>query len=211
MPLDPLLLRSLAQFHSGRPLVVFDTETTGLPQPGLPPPRIWQLAAMKLEKGRADLTHEVLLNVGDVLSADVVRICQVDANISLLHGHEPVLVLAKFARFIEGAVLVGANIVNFDNPIMAEEYRRSGLPIPVQFLDPGWTIDVTLMARALYPSGSRPAPTDPVSGRPSNALINLGRYFGCQFDEAALHGATADVALARQVLDALLNEIKQRQ
>ena len=209
---DPLLTRSLAQAGSGRHIVVFDLETTGLIKPGLPIPRAWQLAAVKLkfDPSTTEITEllasTAILNVGTPLPEIVAQICQVDANLPLLRGWDPVVILARFSKFLDGAVLAGQNILNFDVPILAEEYRRVGLPIPVQLTDPGWCIDTTLMARTLFRGGGN-VPSE--NGRPSNKLNVLGRWYGCDFDETKLHDAMNDVRLTAQVLAALLGDVSK--
>lgn len=212
---DPLLTRSLAQSRSGRSIVVFDLETTGLLKPGLPTPRAWQLAAVKLSvdkdtKKLAEVAASTaILNVGTRLPEVVASICSVDPDLPLLKGWDPVMILARFSKFLDGAVLAGQNILGFDVPILAEEYRRVGLPVPIQLTDPGWCIDTTLMARKLFTGGGA-VPTDPATGRPSNKLNVLGTWYGCEFDEATLHDAMADVRLTAQVLIALLADVDKR-
>ena len=177
-------------------MVIYDTETTGLDKLDDPMPLIWELAAIRRPIRGKRQPHVAILNCGIEIPWQA-NIRKIDPRTPLTHGRPTEQVLAGFGRFVAGAILVGHNITDFDNPLMCHGYALAGLPAPVQLTNKRLCIDTVLLARALWPKGS-------IGGPPDNKLITLGRFLDVPFDAAALHGALADVVLNVQVLDRLL-------
>jgi len=201
---------------SGRPLVFYDLETTGLDKDIWLPdgtrskmPRVWQMAAIRRNPDGTELAAERILNCGEKLSADIIRVCGLraeDADLPEREGKPASEVLPRWAEFVRGAYLVGHNIVGFDNPLLAYEFARAGLPAPIQLLDKRLCIDTMILARELF-AGAVKFPVNE-KGTQSARLVDVGTFFACEFDASKLHGAMADTRLTCQVLDCLSNEIK---
>ena len=204
---------------SGRPLVFYDLETTGLDKEIWLPdgsrsrmPRVWQMAAVRREADGSEKSAERILDCGEPLSADIIRVCGLqpaDADLPQREGRAPREVLPRFAEFLRGAYLVGHNIVGFDNPLLAYEFALAGLPPPLQLLDKRLCIDTMILSRELFAGAKR----FPVNGsaKASARLIDVGTFFACDFDPTKLHGAMADTRLTCQVFDGLVDEMKTRE
>lgn len=115
-----------------RKLVVFDLETTGT---DVSKDRIVELTAMEIEyalKGGGD-AWKVINTLSGVYNPGI----RIDPGAAKVHGYTDEAVAdkpyftedaAKVQEFIEGAVLVGYNIVKFDTIILNYELRRCGQP-----------------------------------------------------------------------------------
>lgn len=201
MDLHPYVRHALRAVRSAPAVVIYDTETTGFDRIDAPMPRIWELAAIK-RSAAGRVAHTTILNCGIEIPWEA-NLRRVDPRTPLIHGKPTEIVLARFARFIEGALLVGHNIVSFDNPLMSHAYALAGLPSPIQLSDRRRCVDTVLLARALWPKGTPGAPVN-------NQLASLGLHLGVEFDAAGLHAALADVTLNELVLDRLLEVASAR-
>ena len=217
---DPVryIAQAVRLARSGRPLVFYDTETTGLYDEGAPPPRPWQIAAIRRQGGTRVVAQRIL-KVGMPLPTRVCEICRVPPDLPEQRGREPAVVLPQFAAFISGAIMIGHNSVAYDNRVMADAYRRAQLPVPAQFAEtdvvahlraPVHSIDTRLLAQAVLvdclPRHLR-TPREVALGpgeRGGLALGPLGRYLGLSFDASRLHDGSVDVALCELVFDELL-------
>lgn len=183
---------------SGRTLVFYDTETTGLDSVDAEMPRIWQLAAIK-RNGAGRLEHTKIINPGMPLP-DGANLRKIDPSLPMRTGAEEKLTLAGFARFIEGSVLVGHNILGFDNRLLAHAYHRLGLPLPLQLLDQRHCIDTLELSKAMYYKGRPGSPAD-------NKLATMARFLGLTVPEG-MHDALTDIRVNEQVLDRLLERAR---
>jgi DNA polymerase III alpha subunit (gram-positive type) len=190
--------KCLALYRSGRPLVFYDTETTGLINPGQPLPFIWELAGIKRDADGTYSGGAAILKIGVPVPAEA-DLRHRDANALILTGHPPVTVLSRFARFIAGAVLVGHNIDRFDSILLAEAYRRVGLPVPLEVTDHAHSLDTLRLAWELFPPRGEP-------GSPANGfgLGKLAAWLGIKVEETDLHGAEADARLCEKLLSVLI-------
>lgn len=205
--MDSALTRALALIEGGRPLLVMDTETTGL-RPvrgsGDPEPRIYQLAALRREPDGETRFHSRLLNPGVAIDAEWATARGFDPEAPMRDGEEPGPVLRRFAAWAAGCVLVGHNIEAFDLPVMVAEHARLGLPAPIAYLPrAGTTVDTIVLARSLWSARATERPVD-------HTIANVARHLGLEVDEAALHDAGADVRLNLAVLDALHAVLRER-
>lgn len=215
--------RSLELYRSGRPLIVYDTETTGLFMPDQPAPEPWHIAALKRTRDGRRFEAERIVDIGRRLSDEVAQICSVEPDMPQRMGKPAGEVLTSFARFVSGAVVVGHNIIDYDHRVMAAAYAGAGLPVPVQFSElevathkaqPRYSIDTKWLAYAVLRDCAPrhlQTPNDidwgiNSRGRKITAytLSALGRFLKCSFDETSLHNALADIRLCEQVLDELL-------
>jgi DNA polymerase III epsilon subunit-like protein len=205
--MDSLLTRALALIEGGRPLLVIDTETTGLRPPrgsGEPEPRIYQIAALRREPSGETRFHSRLLNPGVAVEAEWAAARGFDPEAPMRDGEESGPVLRRFAAWATGCVIIGHNIEAFDLPVMVAEHARLGLPAPIAYLPrAGTTVDTIVLARSLWPARATDRPVD-------HTIANVARYIGLEVDEAALHDAGADVRLNLAVLDALHATLRER-
>jgi DNA polymerase III epsilon subunit-like protein len=205
--------------RSGRPIVVFDTETTGLYTNGEPDPEPWQLAALKIMPDGTRQENSRIIRTKVPIPARVCEICHVEPDLPQRKGKDPAAVLKAFTTWIEGAIMVGQNSVEFDHHILRDAYVRASLPVPHQFvtidpavhvLDPKDAIDTKWLAQAIlidtYPR-HRQTPREAnmgTEGRGALSLAPLATFLGIEYDQAALHDALVDVRLCEKVFNELI-------
>lgn len=107
----------------GRPVVLYDLETSGLDPQGN---RVIELAAIRWDK-QGRLPFESLLNPGVQLSSEITKLTgitqeQVDA------APPAAEVWAQFRDFLNGVSLLVAHNAPFDLSFLAAELQRNGLP-----------------------------------------------------------------------------------
>lgn len=131
------LLRALSRGT----VVIFDVETTGL---STSEDEVIDIGAVKLVSGRLADQYDALLRPTRPLgeSAAVHGISE-----ETLHreGRDPAEILREFARFAEGAVLVGHN-VGFDLAMVRSHAARLGIDLPM----PRWYDTLDLSRRLLH-------------------------------------------------------------
>ena len=168
--MDAYTTRSLALLRSGRPVLIMDTETTGLlpdeRNPHRPRPSAWEVGAVRRTR-RPDGTvarteGRVVVDTGP-LPADLVAWnrehgIDIAADTPVREGRPPREALPLVARSVAGCVLVGHNLTAFDAPLLAGDMRAAGVPVPAELADPAHHVDTMLLARALWPKGSPGAP-----------------------------------------------------
>lgn len=114
-------------------VTIFDTETTGK-TPGYD--EIVELAALRLEGGRvAGSFRKFLRNTVPV--GDSEQIHGWSDEYLREHGEDPARVLAEFADFAAGSVLVGHN-VNFDISMVQGQAERLGVRVPMDSWADTW-------------------------------------------------------------------------
>ena len=209
---------AVSMARSGRPIVVFDTETTGLYRPGEPEPEPWQLAALKVSPDGKRKENCRVIRTSVPIPARVCEICHVEPDLPQREGKDPPEVLRAFAAWVDGAIMVGHNSVEYDHHIMRDAYVRAALPVPRQFiviepsvhvLDPKDALDTKWLAQAVlvdtYPrhrKTPREVPRDDDKG--ALALGPLATFLGIEYDKDALHDAMADVRLCEKVFNELI-------
>lgn len=189
-------MHALRLARSGRPQVIYDTETTGLDNAWEPRPKIWDLGAIRRGPGLERSAKSIIIKIGMPIPPSA-NLRHIDPNMPDAEGREPLTVFAAFARHIEGAILVGHNIVDFDNRLMALAYNELGLLIPEQLLDQRHCIDTLTLARRMFPRDEPGGPAD-------HRLITLANHLGVRFEVSDLHGALADSVVSEAILDAML-------
>ena len=125
--------------------LIFDTETTGLPKRFNAPveeidnwPRVvqiaWQLhdATGKL----LDAQNHIVKPDGFVIPFNAEKVHGISTQRAYDEGKDLVEVLGYFREALENTeVLVGHNIVGFDNNVLGAEYLRMGLENPIPAKD----------------------------------------------------------------------------
>ena len=116
-----------------KPIIFFDLETTGIDTLN---DRIVQIAIIKLSAdGREE--KERLINPTIPIPEEVTKIHGVSNE---MVANEPTFKqLAKgLFQFIEGCDIAGYNHINFDMPMLIEEFARAGIAFPdpeAQYID----------------------------------------------------------------------------
>ena len=183
------------------PLVFYDIETTGIDLLDAPAPLIWDVAAIRREPDGRRTETERVIDIGVPIPA-AANLAKVDPQLPMKIGRPAADVLPRFAAHIEGAVLVGHNIVSFDNPIMVAHYSRLGLPAPVACTDPRRCIDTLSLARAVYADHPNP---------PSRyRLVDMAAYLKVPAPDGVLHRAIDDTRIAEGVFDGVVAAIADR-
>jgi DNA helicase-2/ATP-dependent DNA helicase PcrA len=141
-------LAQLRSHHDGEPfhsllhalahgtVVVFDVETTGL-SPALD--EVIDIGAVKLIAGRPAGNFEAFLRTTRPLG-ESSAIHGISEETLQTHGRDPADVFREFARFIEGAVIVGHN-VGFDLSMVRAHAARLGIALPIARWDD--TLDIS--------------------------------------------------------------------
>jgi DNA polymerase-3 subunit epsilon len=119
--------------------LVFDTETTGLPDFSLPAdhesqPRVAQLAAVLFDGDQEIASLDTMLlpdGWSDKARADLDRLAHLHGLdcVKIEEGGRPLKdVLAEFGALMDGAEVMVAYGIQFDLKLMRGEWRRAGLP-----------------------------------------------------------------------------------
>ena len=126
--LPPAVLEALAALCDGRPLVVFDLETTGTDRLN---DRIVEIAALKIHPDRTVQTLDRRLNPGIRIPREATEIHGIsDEDVRLAPTFTAVA--PELAAFFEGADLAGYNIRGFDVPLLGKEFERAHQPFSVE-------------------------------------------------------------------------------
>lgn len=186
---------------TGPALVFYDIETTGIDRISDPAPLIWDIAAIRREPDGRRTETERVIEIGCPIPS-AANIAGVDPELPAKIGRPAGEVLPRFGAHIAGAVLVGHNIVAFDNPIMAAHFARLGLPAPVALTEQRACIDTLLIARALF--SDHPNPPD------RYRLMDIAAHLRVRLPDGVLHRAIDDTRLVEGVFDALARELAAR-
>lgn len=195
-------LHALELIKSGRPLLLFDTETTGTFEPGEAPPDMWELAAIfRPPKGQGEKREaRRIINIGRPIP-DGANLRKLPPDTPMTRGRPAAEVLNGFSVWLSrNPVLVGHNIDKFDCPVLAAAYERAGLAVPAIISSIDDHIDTLTLAYKLLPYKGQPG------GPPEGfGLLKLAKFLGVQVpSESNLHGALADTRLTEGVLFALI-------
>lgn len=184
----------------GRPVVLFDTETTGV---NIRTDRILQLGAIRWDQnGRS--TFETFIEPG----ADVVIAPEAIEKHGITHeklaeldAPAPIYALDAFLQFCEGVSLFVAHNATYDLGILTHELRRHGLPVP--------RYDFICTVMLAYTTGT------------GIMRENRGRYMmlGTKLEEVAqalgmtlegAHDAGNDIRMVEMVLPHLYRKAKEQ-
>jgi len=105
------------------PIVVFDTETTGLS----PLSHVVELGAAKLQCGRMVDTFVSLVKPPVSIPEKVVRIHGI-GNAMVRHAPPFKAVAHRFREFVKGSILVAHN-ASFDLKVLSINFQRRGIPL----------------------------------------------------------------------------------
>jgi DNA polymerase-3 subunit epsilon len=159
-----------------RPLVVFDTETTGT---NARLDRIIEIACVKIrpDGGREDWVRRLHPGMPIPRASTAVHgIC--DADVAGLPSFREVA--AELAAFLDGCDLCGYNMTGFDLPVLRVEFLRAGVPFEVR--------DRRLVdAQRIF------------FAREPRHLSAAARFY-CEAEHEGAHGALADAEMTLRVL-----------
>jgi len=163
-----------------RPLVVYDTETTGT---NARIDRIVEIACVKLHPDGRREQYVRRLNPGIPIPPTSTAIHGItDADVAAAPRFRDVA--AGLAAFLEGADLGGYNITGFDLPVLRAEFLRAGVPFDISERR---LVDAQRIFFAREP----------------RHLAAAARFY-CQTDHAGAHGALADAEMTLRVLEGQL-------
>lgn len=174
---DPFL--RLIEAFAQDTVVIFDCETTGLDPSE---DEIVELAAYKIRQGRHVDTFQKLLKPSKSVGLSQ-RVHGLSDELLQAQGEDPRRVLAEFAQFAQGALLVGHN-ARFDLGMLEGAARRHGVNFTV-----GHHYDTLALARRFI---------DARSYRLEDLAAQL------HLEETPTHRAQADVAATFSLLKVLL-------
>jgi DNA polymerase-3 subunit epsilon len=127
-PLPARALESLLALCDGRPLVVFDLETTGTDRQR---DRIVEIAALRFTPPSDTATLDRRVHPGMKIPRESTAIHGIgDADVKDAAPFEAIA--AEVAAFFEGADLAGYNIRAFDVPVLVREFERAKVPFPLE-------------------------------------------------------------------------------
>ena len=174
-------------------MVVYDLETTGIN-----PKRaeIVEIAAHRLSPigDEVERYHCLVRPPGGYIPRAATRIHQIDAEtVKNAPGIE--IVLPEFSGFIQDRILIGHNVSEYDNPILARDLRRC---LKIELSAPHY--DTLVTARRLF------------FPRQRCSIGALAEKFEIEYDR--LHNALEDVRVNREIfkelikIDAYKREVK---
>ncbi len=164
-----------------RPLVVFDTETTGTNSRS---DRIVEIACLKIHPDgrREDWIRR--FHPGVPIPAGSTAIHGIgDADIAAAPRFREAA--AELATFLEGCDLAGYNITGFDLPVLRSEFLRAGVAFEISGLR---IVDAQRIFFAREP----------------RHLAAAARFY-CQSEHTGAHGALADAEMTLRVLEGQLH------
>ncbi len=159
-----------------RPLVVFDTETTGTnPRSD----RVIEIACLKIRPDGSREKFVQRLNPGIPIPAASTAIHGIrDGDVASAPRFRDIA--PALAAFLDGADLAGYNITGFDLPVLRVEFLRAGVPFEIaqrRIVD----------AQRIF------------FAREPRHLAAAARFY-CQTEHAGAHGALADAEMTARVL-----------
>ena len=163
-----------------RPLIVFDTETTGRDPGG---DRLVELAAVRFDPDAESDSYHARINPGVPIPAAATAVHGItDADVAGCPAFTDVA--QELIQFLGGCDLAGFNVKGFDLPFLIAEFRRCGRELELR----GRAV---LDAMQVYHERER---------RDLSAAIR----FYCEKEHGTAHTALGDALAAAEVLDAQL-------
>ena len=183
--------RLLSRFESPNmaDMVIYDLETTGVDTRYA---NIVEIAAQRLNTvgDGIERYYTLVKPPGGHIPRETTRIHRIDEE-TVKDCPSIEMVLPEFCRFIQDRILIGHNVANYDNPILArvlQEHLKRGLPNP--------HYDTLVTARRLFP-------------RQRRGIQALAEKFGIGYER--LHSAPDDVEVNRKIFKELIRIDTQKQ
>ncbi|MBI4063153.1 MAG: 3'-5' exonuclease [Elusimicrobia bacterium] len=177
------------------PLVFLDCETTGLD--AFHGDRVCEFALVRVENGVVTKSFETLIDPERQVSLGAYFVNRISHH--MLEGKPRFIeVIPEIMEGVRSAVVVGHN-VSFDLMFLREEFRRAGITLSFPA-----TIDTLKLARWMY-------------SFPSFTLSQVATFLGLAVpagqpdSDRRPHRAMADVAILKDVFDAMTAELRQRE
>lgn len=172
-----LYAASIMTLQLERPIVFFDIESTGLNRKT---DRIVELAMVKIHPDASRISVVFRLNPEMPISAEASRVHGI-TNADVKDCKTFREVAGDVAAFLEGCDLAGYNLIQFDVPMLEEEFQRVGIPMSLK------NCRIVDAQRIFY----RMEPRD----------LTAALAFYCGEEHAGAHGALADVEATIKVLE----------
>lgn len=175
------------------PWAVVDTETTGLDVERV---SVWEVASYLRGGKLGGKAAVALVRPGEPIPADLVQKLGLSGT-DLAHIEASPVFSADLAKRLlarlEGRLLVGYNLIHFDLPLLAAEFRRVGVD-PAPLLDRP-VVDVFVLCGGMLEQAK------------SLKLSNVAASFGVAAPKA--HRSAADSRMTSDVLEALLPSLPE--
>lgn len=173
---------TLMSAYKSKNVVIYDLETTGL---SLERDEMIQISALRLSDGKR--FNRFVIPKGEISKKAALTHGYGIEHIKANGGQAPDKVLADFAEFARGTLLVGHNSSSYDDVMLTRQLREEG--IQGEFI--GFA-DTLVLAQAVLPSLA------------NYKLATCCEFFGVVNQRA--HDALADVEATASVLEKLLEE-----
>ena len=171
----------------GAPIVVYDTETTGLPQQG--PVGITEFVGYVFVPSGAVLTYGSLINPELPIQPDAARLTGISQHMVQDKENWGVRYAGNIKQLVElGAYFVGFNNQSFDNKRLEEQGVRYGQPCKIEKTFDVRKMHLSFVQKPLNSAGK---------------LAQVAGYYGVTA-QGDLHRAGADAAMTVEVLDVLI-------
>lgn len=164
---------------------VFDVETSGLDPLK---DEILEVAAVRLRGKETVGTYEALIRPTKSIPPEVTKINGLNEIFLLANGRPIKDIMAEFFQFIDGSIIVGHNIKDFDWLFVSVWAKKTGLLLPadVKFID---TLELSRKMLAL----------------PKYNLGAVGKSFGLNLENA--HRALPDTKFNAEVFIELMERL----
>lgn len=174
-----------------RPLVFFDLETTGI---DVTTDRIVEISLLKLFPDGTEKITTLLVNPGVSIPAGASK---VHGIFDMMVANEPSFreLTGTILEIFEGSDISGYNILNYDLPLIRQEFRRCGIEFP-----PAGTIAIDP-----YQIYVKKVPRDPANPSETRNLISAYTFY-CGKSLQNAHSAEADIIATKEVF---LSQIEQ--
>jgi DNA polymerase III subunit epsilon len=168
----------LKNIQLDRPLAVLDLETTGI-DPKVD--RIIEVSVLKLLPGGGQDHRTRRVNPGVPIPPEATAIHGItDDDVADCPSFRAIA--PGLARYLDGCDLAGFNILNFDLRLLAAEFNRAGLVLPV--------------------AGRKVIDACRIFHQRERRDLTAAYKFYCGLEHAGAHGAEADVLATAAILDA---------
>jgi DNA polymerase III epsilon subunit family exonuclease len=172
----------------GAQFVIFDIETTGLDH--RMGNQVIELAGQKMVNGEVIERYHELINPTCPVEDGAYNVHGLSNLFLAENGGKAEELFPKFLEFVDGAVLVGHNILMFDVPFLNADLARCDIA-PLNNM----MIDTLVMARKLLPHLQ------------NHKLGTVATHFG--IDPSGAHRAMVDVEMNRKVFNRMLEQYLQ--
>lgn len=174
-----------------RPIVFFDLETTGI---DVEKDRIVEISLLKLYPDNRQEIKTVLVNPERSIPAEASKIHGI---YDLMVANEKTFpeIANSLLKIFEGCDISGYNILNYDLPLIRQEFKRCGIEFPAEGT-------VAIDPYLLY---AKKEPRNPGNPADTRRLVDAYRFY-CGRKMTGAHSAEADITATMEVFIAQLEK-----